>query len=348
MSDPPTSPDPAPAPSPPRTAHAFTSLVLGLFGVLLLAGAGLLHHWHTNPPAFMQLTPATHPASTNAPPAQNATNALQDLLKQKTSAPLQQEIASKLLSFSTGVAVLAGVIGAAGLIMGVLSLRLAGAERGKAWTGMMLSLVSILAWGLAGWNVVLNIRIKQKAIAQIGDEFANYTNIINNALNMADDLLPGVRAGQDTVIFENEWRGKLAPDLRVQPVNSPGDVLLSEQREIRPVLIAVLNTQSGLCRPLIDALNEIHRDIPSSDLLILVVSHRENPAALTAAVEAQGIRFLTGKAVNPLPPYKDALSPTVFAIDHEGVIRKALVGNDAAKTDDLRRIARNLRDAARR
>ena len=348
MSDETVIPDEAPKKKRAQSARAFTSLLLGIFGILLGGGAYLLHHWHTSPPAFMQLDQAGAQTAPNAAPAQNATNALQDLLKQKTTAPLQQEIASKLLGFSTAIAVLAGIIGAAGLITGVLSLRLDDTERGKALAGTVFSIIAILAWGLAGWNTVLQVRIKQKAIAQIGDEFANYTNIINNAMNMADDLLPGVRSGQDTVIYENEWRGKKAPDLRVQPVNSRGDVLLSEQRDVRPVLLAILNTRLVSSQQVIEVLKELHRDIPASDLLILVVSHREEPAALTAAVEAKGIRFLVGKADSPVEPYKDALSPTVFAIDHTGVIRKALVGNDAGKADNLRTIARGLVNSAKR
>ncbi len=348
MSDDPEKPNEMPKKKRAGSARAFTSLLLGIFGLLLGGGAYLLHHWHTSPPAFMQLGEAGTQNATNAAPAQTATNALQDILKQKTTKPLQQEIASKLLGFSTAIAVLAGIIGAAGLITGVLSLRLDDAERGKAWIGAHLSGIAILAWGLAGWNTVLQVRIKQKAIAQIGDEFANYTNVINNAMNMADDLLPGVRAGQDTVIYEDEWRGKKAPDLRVQPVNSRGDVLLSEQRDVRPVLLAILNTKLVTSQQVIDVLQELHRDIPASDLLILVVSHREEPDALRAAVEAKGIRFLVGKADSPVEPYKDALSPTVFAIDHTGVIRKALVGNDAGKADNLRTIARGLVKSAKR
>ncbi len=183
---------------------------------------------------------------------------------------------------------------------------------------------------------------------KIGEEFANYTNVINNAMNMADDLLPGVHAGQDTVVYEDEWRGKKAPDLRVQPINSPVDVLLSEQRDVRPVLLAILNTQLVTSQQVIEVLQELHRDIPASDLLILVVSHREEPDALRAAMKAKEIRFLIGKADSPVEPYKDVLSPTVFAIDHTGVIRKALVGNDAGKADNLRTIARGLVKSAKR
>ncbi len=348
MSDEPDNPNEAPKKKRPGSARAFTSLLLGIFGLLLGSGACLLHHWHTSPPAFMQLGQADEQTATNAAPTQTATNAVQDLIKQKTAAPLQMEIARKLLGFSTAIAVLAGIIGTAGLITGVLSLRLDDTEHGKAWVGMLFSVVAILAWGLAGWNTVLQVRIMKKVSVQIGDEFANYTNIINNAMNMADDLLPGVRAGQDTVIYEDEWRGKKAPDLRVQPVNSRGDVLLSEQRDVRPVLLAILNTQLVTSQQVIEVLQELHRDIPASDLLILVVSHREEPDALRAAVEAKGIRFLLGKADSPVEPYKDALSPTVFAIDHTGVIRKALVGNDAGKADNLRTIARGLVKSAKR
>lgn len=348
MSDEPDNPNEAPKKKRPGSARAFTSLLLGIFSLLLGGGAYLLHHWHTSPPDFMQLGEAGTQNATNAAPAQTATNALQDMLKQKTTKPLQQEIASKLLGFSTAIAVLAGIIGAVGLITGVLSLRLDDAERGKAWLGTFFSIIAILAWGLAGWNTVLQVRIKQKAIAQIGDEFSNYTNIINQAMGPVDDLFAGMRGGQDTVIYENDWRGKKAPDLRVQPVNSRGDVLLSEQQDVRPVLLAVLNTQSVLCQPVINVLNELHRDTPSSDLLILVISHREEPAALRTAVETKGIRFLTGKADSPVEPYKNAASPTVFAIDHTGVIRKALVGNDAGKADNLRTIARGLVNSAKR
>ena len=219
MSDEPVIPDEAPKKKRAQSARAFTSLLLGIFGILLGGGAYLLHHWHTSPPGFMQLDQGGAQTSTNATPAQNATNNLQDLLKQKTTAPLQQEIASKLLGFSTAIAVLAGIIGAAGLITGVLSLRLDDTERGKALAGIMFSIIAILAWGLAGWNTVLQVRIKQKAIAQIGDEFANYTNIINNAMNMADDLLPGVRSGQDTVIYENEWRGKKSVEFIIEDIS---------------------------------------------------------------------------------------------------------------------------------
>ena len=165
---------------------------------------------------------------------------------------------------------------------------------------------------------------------------------------MADDLLPTSYANQDTVIYEDEWRGKKAPDLRVQPINSPVDVLLSEQRDVRPVLLVILNTQLGTSQQVIDVLQELHRDVPVSGLLILGVSHREEPDVLKAAVETKGIRFLVGKADSPVEPYKDALSPTVFAIDHTGVIRKALVGNDAGKADSLRTIARGLVSSAKR
>jgi hypothetical protein len=342
MSDEPANPEPGTRKKRARSARAFTSLLLGIFGILLGGGAALLHHWHKHPPSFMQVG---KPAQKSEP---NPNAPLQELLQQKTKAPLQRGLSSTLLGFSTGMAVLGGIIGAIGLIMGVLSLRLDDTERGKAWSGTLLSFIAILAWGLAGWNVILDIRLKQQAINDIGKEFANYTNILDKAFNMADDLLPGVRAGQDTVIFESEWRGKKAPDLRVQPVNPRGDVLLSEQRDVRPVLLVILNTQSVSCQPVIDLLKELHRDIPASDLLILAVSHREEPAVLTAAVQAQDIRFLTGKADSPVEPYKDALSPTVFAIDHTGVIRKALVGNDAGKADILRAIARGLVDSAKR
>jgi hypothetical protein len=111
--------------------------------------------------------------------------------------------------------------------------------------------------------------------------------------------------------------------------------------------LAILNTQLVSSQQVIEVLQELHRDIPASDLLILVVSHREEPSALNAAVEARRIRFLIGKADSPVEPYKDALSPTVFAIDHTGVIRKALVGNDAGKTDSLRTIARGLVNSAK-
>ena len=348
MSDEPDSPNEVPNKKRTRSARAFTSLLLGIFGILLGGGAYLLHHWHTTPPAFMQLGQADAQNATNTAPAQNATNNLQDLIKQKTAAPFQLEIARKLLGFSTAIAVLAGIIGTAGLITGVLSLRLDDTERGKAWAGMLFSIVAILAWGLAGWNTVLQVRIMKKVSGQIGDGFGNYTNAINNAMNMADDLLPGVRAGQDTVNYENEWLGKQAPDLLVKPVNPSGDVLLSEERNVHPVLLVVLNTQSAPCQPVIDVLNELDRNIPSSDLLILVISHREEPDALRAAVKTKKIRFLIGKADSPAEPYKDALSPTVFAIDHTGVIRKTLVGNDVGKAASLRNIARGLVNSAKR
>ncbi len=65
-------------------------------------------------------------------------------------------------------------------------------------------------------------------------------------------------------------------------------------------------------------------------------------------MKAKEIRFLIGKADSPVEPYKDVLSPTVFAIDHTGVIRKALVGNDAGKADNLRTIARGLVKSSKR
>jgi len=216
----------------------------------------------------------------------------------------------------------------------------------------LLPPIGLVGVGFAAFTTVRQVHARQQAqlqaIDNIGQEFTNYTNVINNAMNMADDLLPANFANQDTVIYENEWRGKKAPDLRVQPVNSRGGVLLSEQRDVRPVLLAVLNTQLVTSQQMIEVLQELHRGIPASDLLILVVSHREEPDALRAAVKAKEIRFLIGKADSPVEPYKDALSPTVFAIDHTGVIRKALVGNDAGKADNLRTIARGLVNSAKR
>ena len=76
MSDEPDNPDEAPEKKRARSARAFTSLLLGVFGILLGGGAYLLHHWHTSPPAFMQLDQAGAQTATNAAPAQNANSAL--------------------------------------------------------------------------------------------------------------------------------------------------------------------------------------------------------------------------------------------------------------------------------
>ncbi len=324
--------------APRSSGRAFTSLLLGVLGCLLLAGSIGLFWLYKNPPG----SGSARPGATNAA---GAGGAIEAAISDATKKPLQRAQQKLWLNLSAGAGTLSGVLGLIGIILGVLSLRLDGPPRATAGVGTFFSTIAFLGLFLAGYNKFVEWQMMGQEVQEIGRQAENVfgdKGIYGKAFKMADDLLGGHRGGIDTLLHE-DFRGQRAPDLRLLPVNGDRDILLGQQKGVRPVMLAFLATDTASSADLIQHLKELHAEIPPAELLILAVSPREDAQALRSAVEAQGIRFYTGKAESLVEPYKDALAPTIFGIDAQGIVRGSLVGDNARNRQNVRNMATGLR-----
>ncbi len=322
---------------PKSSGRAFTSLLLGIFGCLLLAGSVALFWLYQHPPG----SGAAASGVTNAAGGGAIEMAIADVTKK----PLQRAQQKLWLNLSAGAGTLSGLLGLVGIILGVISLRLDGPPRITASAGTVFSCIAFLGLFLAGYNKYTEWKMMGQEVEEIGKQAENVfgeKGIYGKAFKMADDLLGGHRGGIDTILNE-DYRNQPAPDLRLLPVNHDRDITLSQQKGVRPVLVAFINTESATSADLIKHLKELQSEIPPAELLILAISKHEDTSALRSAVEAQGIRFYTGKAESLVEPYKDASSPTVFGIDSGGVIRGSLVAEKARDRQALRNMAQDLK-----
>ena len=342
------------AEKPKASGRAFTSLLLGVFGCLLLIGSILLFYLYKKPVGSQPSEPP--PAVQKGQgPGDAVKGAISDAITQATKKPLERGQQKLWLNLSAGIGSIAGIMGLVGMILGILALRLDGPPRGTAAIGTCFSLIAFLGLFLAGYNKFMEWKMMQEDVNQIADlseKTFGKDGIYGKAFKMVDAIGGKLLGPMNAELMAGgNHVGSMAPELKVNLVNRPRspEILLSAQRGVRPVLLIFLSTSAPDCRELITQLKTLDTNTNPQELLILAVSKTETPETLFTSVQNLGIRFRTGTTDSDLPsPYSEAVPPSVLAIDAKGILRGHAVGAEKVGKLNLTRLVENLKKHGQR
>lgn len=200
-----------------------------------------------------------------------------------------------ILAMLTSLLVLGAILGAVGLILGIIHLRRDAGARRMGWTGVVLSGLSIL---IASWVVYV---------------------FVSNARQFSRQMRQAAVTG-----FES-WYGKLAPDLEVATLDG-SSVRLSDLKG-RRVLLEFWASWEPKSVQEVPSLIRLQSEMPE-DLTIVAVSGEDRGALQKFATE-KGINYTigcSGRAGLPEPYSGVKMLPTKFYIDRDGFLQHVSVG----------------------
>jgi len=196
------------------------------------------------------------------------------------------------------------LFGFVGLILGAVHLIKRTGRNGLAWTGVALSLLSILA--------------------SIGLAFV-YVPFIREAMNK-------VREMQGSVSVEREftdpafakWQGEAAPDFTMTTLD--GEKIKLSELKGRRVVVDFWATWCPPCVAEIPHFIQLRSEVSTNELVIIGVSS-EDADTLKGFVKKQKINYPIASAEDLPSPFSDVQGiPTTFFIDRDGVIQDVAVG----------------------
>jgi len=207
-----------------------------------------------------------------------------------------------ILAFLSSFLVVGALLGLLGLILGVAHVLRRQGRNGMAWTGVVLSVFSIVIG--AGFGVI-------------------YFKAINSpeVKKMFEAATSGVGASEDE--FKN-WKGVAAPDFSVTTLDGKA-IKLSELKGKR-VVVDFWATWCPPCVMEIPHFIKLSADSPADELVIVGISS-EDVATLKSFVKKKGMNYPIASADDLPAPYDEVSSiPTTFFIDRKGVIQEVLTG----------------------
>lgn len=188
-----------------------------------------------------------------------------------------------------------GVLGAVGLILGFVHLKRRRRPNGMAWWGVSLSMVGLIISIGFGTLYYQGYRALKKAMEERGSR-------------------PSA----------TEWQGVVAPDFTVTALD--GRKLTLSELKGKRVVLDFWATWCSPCRKEIPHFIQLAKDIPSTDLCIVGISH-EDESKLKGFVQKEGINYPIASAKGLPAPYSNVRSiPTTFFIDRHGIIQTVVVG----------------------
>jgi peroxiredoxin len=204
------------------------------------------------------------------------------------------------LAFLSSFLVVGALLGLIGLLLGVVHVLRQQGRNGMAWTGVVLSALSIVIG--AGFGVI-------------------YFKAINSP--EFKKAFEAAVSGAGTNEFE-EWKGIAAPDFSVTTLDGT-TIQLSDLKGKR-VIVDFWATWCPPCVKEIPHFIKLSADSPADELIIIGVSS-EDVDTLNSFVRKKGINYLIASEDDLPAPYSEVVSiPTTFFIDRRGVIQEVLVG----------------------
>jgi len=346
---------------PESSGRAFTSILMGIFGCLLLAGSVGLHAYYLKQRDALE-NPKKQPEQANTNTVTQTDNSLKGIEKfarenvEFFQSGRQQGMDTQKLRiwlwFSGGLALLAGILGLVGLIQGILAIKMDGPPRTTAGFGSFFSFIAFLGIFFSGYNTIVGLQVMEKQADLALDMGTNLIDgVYGKAFEIADDIGGKLTVNNNREIIKGEnHEGTMAPELNVSVINRSNvpEFRLSEQRGVRPVLLVFLSTRAIPCQDIIERLKQLDAKTDPAELLIVAVSKTEPLETLRANVASKGIKFRTGKPFSNLePPYTDAVAPTIFTIDINGKFRDIIIGEEDVKKTNLDRLVGRLRQIKR-
>jgi len=209
-----------------------------------------------------------------------------------------------ILAFLSSFLVVGAFLGLIGLILGVVHVLRRQGRNAMAWTGVVLSVLSIVIG--AGFGVIYFKAINSPEFKQAFEA-----------------AMSGAGAGAEMNEFE-DWKGVAAPDFSVTTLD--GNAIKLSELKGKRVVVDFWATWCPPCVKEIPHFIKLRSDSPADELVIVGISSEE-VATLKPFVKNKGINYPIASADDLPAPYSDVSSiPTTFFIDRKGVIQEILVG----------------------
>jgi len=207
-----------------------------------------------------------------------------------------------ILAFLSSFLVVGALLGLLGLILGIVHVLRRQGRNAMAWTGVVLSVLSIVIGACFG------------VIIFKAANSPEFKKAFEAAMKGA---APGMNEFED-------WKGVVAPDFSVTTLDGK-TIKLSELKGKR-VIVDFWATWCPPCVMEIPHFIKLRSESPADELVIVGISS-EDEDTLKPFVKKKGINYSIASADDLAAPYSDVSSiPMTFFIDRKGIIQDVLVG----------------------
>lgn len=208
-----------------------------------------------------------------------------------------------ILAVFSSILLVGAFVGLLAIVLGAVHIRRRSGPNGMAWTGIALSVLSIvLSVGLG----VLYFKGARAGFREVQKEWA------------------AAAASEEEAPAFADWEGKPVPDFTVTSLD--GQTVKLSDLKGRRVVLDFWATWCPPCRQEIPHFIQLAKENPQNELTIVGVS-AEDEATLREFVEKEGLNYLI-VSEDELPAPFDAIEaiPTTFFIDRNGLIQNVVVG----------------------
>lgn len=227
-----------------------------------------------------------------------------------------------IVALITSPILVGSLIALVGVVLGTIHLLRPKSHKALASTGVLLSLLGIVAsafLGIVYYNYFTNTWQKTRNELGIGGGFMDLIKEARKGMDHFERTIQEAESGE-----YSDWKGVLAPDLEVYAIDGQ-KIKISELKGQRVALV-FWSTASVPSVNEIPHLIQLTKENPPDRLLIIAISPEETEA-LRLFVAGRNINYPIVAARPKLSPYANTSElPTTFVIDH-GRIERVLVGS---------------------